>query len=94
MQVLGRVDASLTADHPLATAFVKGSQTIYVAQNYGDTPLTVSTTTAASGSFNQAMPTGAAHPPSAYSMDPCVSTICKFTIAMTVMVATAPSVMG
>ena len=41
MQVLGRVDASLTADHPLATAFLKGSQTIYVAQNYGDTPLTV-----------------------------------------------------
>ena len=41
MQVLGRVDASLTADHPLAAAFRKGSEITYVAQNYGETPVLV-----------------------------------------------------
>ncbi|MEL6132566.1 MAG: glycosyl hydrolase, partial [Bacteroidota bacterium] len=41
MQVLGRVDASLTADHPLAVAFKKGSDMTYVAHNYGVSPLNV-----------------------------------------------------
>ena len=41
MQVLGRVDASLTADHALATAFRKGGQVTYVAQNYSDSPIAV-----------------------------------------------------
>ncbi len=41
MQVLGRVDVGLTADHPLAAAFRKGGETIYVAHNYGDSPIQV-----------------------------------------------------
>ena len=41
MRVLGHVDVSLTADHPLAVAFTRDSTTTYVAQNYGDTPLAV-----------------------------------------------------
>ncbi|MEO1381673.1 MAG: glycosyl hydrolase [Bacteroidota bacterium] len=41
MRALGRVDVSLTADHPLAAAFRSGSDITYVAHNYGTTPLTV-----------------------------------------------------
>lgn len=37
MNVLGRVDASLTANHPLAAAFNKNGTIIYVGQNYGTT---------------------------------------------------------
>jgi len=41
MNVLGRVDATLTADHPLAAAFRLDGETTYVAQNYGDSPIVV-----------------------------------------------------
>lgn len=39
---LGKVDVSLTADHPLAMAFTQNGETIYVAQNYGSTEIEVS----------------------------------------------------
>jgi endo-1,3(4)-beta-glucanase len=41
MNVLGRVDASLTANHPLAAAFRKGSDITYTAHNYGNDSLQV-----------------------------------------------------
>ncbi|MEM9985600.1 MAG: glycosyl hydrolase, partial [Bacteroidota bacterium] len=41
MQVLGRVEVGLTANHPLAAAFRKGGEIIYVAHNYGDSPIQV-----------------------------------------------------
>ncbi len=41
MNVLGNVDVSLTADHPLAAAFTKNGSTIYVGQNYGSNSLDV-----------------------------------------------------
>lgn len=41
MNVLGRVDISLTANHPLAVAFNKKGDITYVGQNYGDTAITV-----------------------------------------------------
>lgn len=41
MNVLGRVDISLTANHPLAAAFRQNGDTIYVAHNYGNTAITV-----------------------------------------------------
>ena len=42
MKVLGHPDVSITADHPLAVAFSSGGNTVYTAQNYGSSPLTVS----------------------------------------------------
>ncbi|MEZ4954363.1 MAG: glycosyl hydrolase [Saprospiraceae bacterium] len=41
MNVLGNVDVSLTADHPLAAAFTKNGSTIYVGQNYGSNSIDV-----------------------------------------------------
>jgi hypothetical protein len=38
---LGRVDRSVTADHPLAVAFRKVDQRTYVAYNMADAPVTV-----------------------------------------------------
>lgn len=41
MNALGRVDATVTANHPLAAAFTKAGERTYVAHNYAATPLTV-----------------------------------------------------
>ena len=41
MNVLGNVNSSITANHPLATVFFKGGVKTYVAQNYGTSPITV-----------------------------------------------------
>lgn len=41
MNVLGNVDVSLTASHPLAAVFSNDGDKIYVAQNYSDSPLDV-----------------------------------------------------
>lgn len=38
---LGQVDRTVTADHPLAVAFSKGSQRTYVAYNMANAPVTV-----------------------------------------------------
>jgi endoglucanase Acf2 len=41
MRVLGIVDASVTANHPLAVVFSRSGDRTYVAQNYGSTPISV-----------------------------------------------------
>jgi endo-1,3(4)-beta-glucanase len=41
MNALGRIDATVTADHPLAVVFATGETRTYVAQNYGSTARTV-----------------------------------------------------
>ncbi|MDR1592200.1 MAG: T9SS type A sorting domain-containing protein [Prevotellaceae bacterium] len=41
MNVLGKVDASVTADHPIAAVFDHSGKKTYTAQNYGNTPLAV-----------------------------------------------------
>lgn len=41
MNALGRVDASVTADYPIAAAFRKGNDLIYVANNYSADTITV-----------------------------------------------------
>ncbi len=41
MKVLGAPDATITADHPLAVAFEGQGSPVYVAQNYGNSPITV-----------------------------------------------------
>lgn len=41
MNALGRVDASITANNPLATAFTQNNKTTYVAQNFTNAPITV-----------------------------------------------------
>ncbi|TAE49040.1 MAG: endo-1,3(4)-beta-glucanase, partial [Bacteroidetes bacterium] len=41
LNVLGHVDASLTANHPLAAAFQRNGETVYVAHNYGTDTLSV-----------------------------------------------------
>ena len=41
MNALGRVDATVTADYPVAAVFVKDNRKAYVAHNYGSNPLTV-----------------------------------------------------
>lgn len=41
MNVLGIVETSVTASHPLAIVFDKAGERIYTAQNYGDTAITV-----------------------------------------------------
>lgn len=45
MNALGRVDASITANYPIAAAFRMNGQIHYVAQNYTTSPLTVSFST-------------------------------------------------
>ena len=42
MNALGRVDATITADNPIAAAFTQNGLTTYVAQNYTSAPITVS----------------------------------------------------
>lgn len=41
MNALGKVNTDVTANYPIAASFVKGDETIYVAHNYGSTPITV-----------------------------------------------------
>jgi len=41
MNALGRVDATVTADYPVAAVFVKDNRKAYVAHNYGNSTLTV-----------------------------------------------------
>lgn len=41
MNALGRVDASVTADYPIAAVFNNANRKTYVAHNYGNNPLTV-----------------------------------------------------
>ena len=45
MNALGRVDASVTADYPIAAAFIQGETITYVAQNYSDAEITVTFST-------------------------------------------------
>ncbi len=45
MNVLGRVDASITADYPIAAAFRRNGKINYVAQNYSREPITVTFST-------------------------------------------------
>ena len=45
MNALGRVDAAVTANYPIAAAFVKNGVINYVAQNYGSAPITVTFST-------------------------------------------------
>ncbi|MDP4239965.1 MAG: glycosyl hydrolase [Bacteroidota bacterium] len=45
MNALGRLDASVTANYPIAAAFILNGQRRYVAQNYSDTPITVTFST-------------------------------------------------
>ncbi len=45
MNVLGRVDTTITSDYPIAAAFTRDSKTIYVAHNYSDTPIVVTFST-------------------------------------------------
>ena len=42
MNVLGKVDINITADHPLSAVFSKDGETIYVGQNYGKSPIDIS----------------------------------------------------
>ena len=41
MNALGRVDANITANYPMACAFMQNGQINYVAQNYSAAPITV-----------------------------------------------------
>ncbi|NDP26291.1 MAG: T9SS type A sorting domain-containing protein [Flavobacterium sp.] len=45
MNALGRVSPTITANCPTATAFTQNGQTNYVAQNYSNTPITVTFST-------------------------------------------------
>ena len=45
MNALGRVDATITANSPIAAAFTQNGQTNYVAQNYSGAPITVTFST-------------------------------------------------
>lgn len=45
MNALGRVDANVTADSPIAAAFILNGEVTYVAQNYSDAPITVTFST-------------------------------------------------
>lgn len=42
MKALGKVDSSITANHPIAAAFNDDGEITYVAQNYSDSEITVS----------------------------------------------------
>jgi endoglucanase Acf2 len=54
MNALGRVDASITADHALAAVFVDDGSKTYVAQNYGGSSIVVNF----SDGFNLSVPAG------------------------------------
>ncbi len=41
MNALGRVNANITANYPIAVAFTQDGVTTYTAHNYGDTPIAV-----------------------------------------------------
>lgn len=41
MHALGNIDASITANYPIATAFSNNGEIIYTAHNYNDSPITV-----------------------------------------------------
>ncbi|MDD4969010.1 MAG: glycosyl hydrolase [Paludibacter sp.] len=45
MNALGRVDAAVTANYPIAAAFTQNGKINYVAQNYSGTPITVTFST-------------------------------------------------
>jgi endoglucanase Acf2 len=45
MNALGRVDAAITADYPVAAAFILHGEINYVAHNYSDAPITVTFST-------------------------------------------------
>ncbi len=45
MNALGRVNAAVTADYPVAAAFIKNGTINYVAQNYSASPITVTFST-------------------------------------------------
>jgi endoglucanase Acf2 len=45
MNALGRVDAAITADYPVAAAFLLHGQVTYVAHNYSNAPITVTFST-------------------------------------------------
>lgn len=45
LNVLGKVDAGVTADYPLAVAFIKNGQRNYAAQNYASEEITVTFST-------------------------------------------------
>lgn len=45
MNALGRVDASITANYPIAVAFRQGNKINYAAQNYTTSPITVTFST-------------------------------------------------
>jgi len=45
MNALGRIDASVTANYPIAVAFRQGNKLNYVAQNYTSSPITVTFST-------------------------------------------------
>jgi len=54
MNALGRVDASITANYPIAAAFRLNGQINYVAQNYSASPITVAFSTG----YQLAVPAG------------------------------------
>ena len=54
MNALGRVDASITANYPIAAAFRQGNTVNYVAQNYSTNPITVTFSTG----YQLAVPAG------------------------------------
>ena len=45
MNVLGRVDAAITANYPIAAAFILNGEITYVAHNYSSAPITVNFST-------------------------------------------------
>ena len=45
MNALGRVDAAVTANYPIAAAFIQSGKINYVAQNYSSAPITVTFST-------------------------------------------------
>ena len=45
MNALGRMDAGVTADYPIATAFILNGEINYVAHNYSNAPITVTFST-------------------------------------------------
>lgn len=45
LNALGRIDASVTANYPIAAAFRQGNKMNYVAQNYTSSPITVTFST-------------------------------------------------
>ncbi len=68
MNVLGQVDATRTANYPIAAAFTKNERITYVAQNYSSSPITVTF----SDGFNLQVPAGKLVAKSAGEMVPSV----------------------